>query len=74
MRMDHQFMNPGIYLSLDAGKRWKKINNNLTNYDKIIDAKPDPFNKDVIWAAGWGSGWFVGYIDGADGKGWFQQH
>lgn len=74
MRMDRQFMNPGVYLSLDAGSNWKKINTNLSNNDKIIDAKPDPYNKDVIWAAGWGSGWFVGYINGADGKGWYQYH
>lgn len=72
MNMNRQFMNPGVYLSLDGGGSWKKINHQLTNYDKIIDIKPDPYNKNVIWAAGWGSGWFVGYINGANGEGWFQ--
>lgn len=67
MRMDHQFMNPGIYLSLDAGDSWKKINQNLGNNDKIIDAKPDPYDKSVIWAATWGSGWFIGRITDTHG-------
>ncbi len=62
MRMDRQFMNPGVYLSLDKGKSWNKVNRNLGNHDKIIDAKPDPHNKNLIWAAAWGSGWFVGQI------------
>lgn len=70
MRMDRQFMNPGLFLSLDAGNSWKKINRDLANNDKIIDAKPDPYNSNVLWAAGWGSGWYVGYINGAGGKGW----
>ncbi len=69
MRMDRQFMNPGLYLSLDAGDTWKKINRNLANNDKIIDAKPDPYNPNVLWAAGWGSGWYVGYINGANEQG-----
>lgn len=41
-------MNPGVYLSLDDAKTWKKINTHLANYDKIINAKPDHYNKDVI--------------------------
>ncbi|MFC3122756.1 VPS10 domain-containing protein [Agaribacter flavus] len=72
MRMDRQFMNPGLYLSLDDGSTWKKINTHLANSDKIIDAKPDPENPDLLWAAGWGSGWYVGYINGANGKPWYQ--
>jgi photosystem II stability/assembly factor-like uncharacterized protein len=70
LRADRQFMNPGIYLSLDGGNSWKKINRNLSNNDKIVDAKPDPYNKNVIWAAGWGSGWYVGYINGTTKEGW----
>lgn len=71
MRMDRQFMNPGLYLSQDNGKRWKKINTNLANSDKIIDAKPDPHNRHLLWASGWGSGWYVGFIDGANNEPWF---
>ncbi len=73
MTMDRQFMNPGLYLSLDNGISWKKINRNLANNDKIIDAKPDPHNPDLLWAAGWGSGWYVGYIGGSEGKQWFSE-
>ncbi|WP_158971596.1 sialidase family protein [Paraglaciecola sp. L3A3] len=65
MRMDRQFMNPGIYLSQDGGNSWNKINKQLGNYDKIIDAKPDPYNPNVIWAAGWGSGWHIAYLNGS---------
>lgn len=64
MRIDRQFMNPGIYLSLDRGNSWKKVNRNLGNNDKIIDAKPDPYHENLVWAASWGSGWFIGYIEG----------
>ena len=66
MRMDRQFMNPGIYLSLDKGDSWRKINRNLANNDKIIDAKPDPYDENVVWAAGWGSGWYIGRINPGD--------
>ncbi|WP_081579240.1 WD40/YVTN/BNR-like repeat-containing protein [Gayadomonas joobiniege] len=72
MNTEVKFTNPGLYLSLDAGRSWKKINNNLSNYDKIIDAKPDPYNANVLWAAGWGSGWYVGYINGANGQAWHE--
>ena len=62
-------MNPGVYLSRDGGSSWEKISNGLGNHDKIIDAKPDPHHEDLVWAAGWGSGWYVGKIKaGNDNK------
>ena len=64
--MAERFMNPGIYLSLDGGDTWKKINRNLGQPDKMVDVKPDPYKEDILWAAAWGSGWYVGYVDGAD--------
>ncbi|AWB68914.1 hypothetical protein C2869_04185 [Saccharobesus litoralis] len=70
MRLDRQFLNPGLYLSQDGGQSWNKINNNLSNYDKIIDAKPDPYNPNVLWAAGWGSGWNVAYINKTKDSTW----
>lgn len=73
MRLDRQFMNPGIYLSQDGGESWKKINKDLANFDKMIDAKPDPYNANVLWAAGWGSGWYVGYIGGTEAGSWIEQ-
>lgn len=65
--MADQFMNPGVYLSEDAGNTWSKINHNLANYDKIVDVKPDPFNENVLWASGWGSGWYITYLNGQQG-------
>ena len=62
MRTDPQFLNPGVYLSLDGGDSWKKVNHGLGNHDKIIDAKPDPCQADILWAASWGSGWHIGKI------------
>lgn len=57
-----EFMNPGVYLSQDGGKNWKKINKGLGQPDKIVDVKPDPFNKNILWCASWGCGWFKAII------------
>jgi len=62
--MADNFKNPGIYLSTDAGKNWNKINKGLGQPDKMVDVKPDPYNENVLWAAGWGSGWFITYLNG----------
>ena len=56
------FRNPGLYLSRDGGKKWRKINRGLGSHEKITDAKPDPNDVRLLWAAGWGSGWNVGVI------------
>ncbi|WP_169829157.1 hypothetical protein [Tsuneonella mangrovi] len=70
LTLKRRFMNPGLFLSLDRGKSWRKINLGLANHDQIVDAQPDPFNRNVLWAAGWGSGWYVGYIGDQEAKGW----
>ncbi|MEM9339076.1 MAG: hypothetical protein AAGA66_10135 [Bacteroidota bacterium] len=57
------FKNPGIYLSIDGGETWAKINKGLGQPDKMTDIKTDPYDKNKIWSAGWGSGWFVAYLD-----------
>ncbi|WP_010134945.1 WD40/YVTN/BNR-like repeat-containing protein [Ochrovirga pacifica] len=64
-----QFKNPGIYLSQDGAKSWKKINKGLGQPNKMVDVKPDPYNKNVLWSAAWGSGWYVTYLNGYQ-KGW----
>jgi photosystem II stability/assembly factor-like uncharacterized protein len=68
---DDKFKNPGIYLSTDAGNTWTKINQGLGQPDKMVDVKPDPYNENVLWAAGWGSGWFVAYLNGE--KSWLKK-
>ncbi|WP_366183100.1 hypothetical protein [Flavobacterium ovatum] len=50
-------LNPGAYLSKDAGKTWTKINKNLGQPDSVIDLKPDPEDAAVLWCALKGSGW-----------------
>lgn len=58
-----QFKNPGIYVSQDGALSWKKINKGLGQPNKMVDVKPDPYNKNVLWSAGWGSGWFITYLN-----------
>ena len=69
--MFDQFKNPGIYLTKDGGKSWAKINKGIGQPDKMVDVKPDPYNENVLWAAGWGSGWFVAYLNGE--KSWLKK-
>ncbi|MCL7764533.1 T9SS type A sorting domain-containing protein [Polaribacter sp. Z014] len=57
------FKNPGAYISVDAGTTWTKINKGLAHSDRITDIKPDPYNENIIWSAGWGSGWYKAVID-----------
>lgn len=61
--MIDNFKNPGAYLSLDAGVTWKKINKGLAHADRIVDLKPDPYDQNIIWSAGWGSGWYKAIIN-----------
>ncbi|WP_139958987.1 VPS10 domain-containing protein [Flavicella sediminum] len=53
-----EFLNPGAYLSIDAGATWTKINKGLAHSDRIVDIKPDPIDENVLWCAGWGSAWY----------------
>lgn len=66
-----KFKNPGIYLSKDGAKSWTKINKGLGQPNKMVDVKPDPYNKNVLWSAGWGSGWFITYLNNTN-EGWLQ--
>lgn len=67
-----EFKNPGIYLSQDGAKSWKKINKGLGQPNKMVDVKPDPYNKNVLWSSGWGSGWFITYLNETK-KGWLKE-
>lgn len=66
-----QFKNPGIYVSQNGAKSWTKINKGLGQPNKMVDVKPDPYNKNVLWSAAWGSGWFVTYLNDYK-EGWLQ--
>lgn len=57
------FRNPGIYLSVDGGNTWHKINKGLAHSDRIVDVKPDPEDETLLWCVGWGSGWYKAKID-----------
>lgn len=52
------FKNPGLYLSKDDGDTWTKINRGIGQPDKMVDIELDPYNENILWVAGWGSGWF----------------
>ncbi|WP_109830743.1 WD40/YVTN/BNR-like repeat-containing protein [Reichenbachiella versicolor] len=65
-------LNPGVYLSLDGGETWYKINRNLGQQDRITDIKPDPYREDIFWCAQKGSGWAIGYLKGTT-QGWSQK-
>ncbi|UZO82305.1 T9SS type A sorting domain-containing protein [Aquimarina sp. ERC-38] len=56
------FLNPGIYLSMDAGTTWTKINKGLAHAERTVDVKPDPVDESILWSAGWGSGWYKAII------------
>lgn len=66
-----KFKNPGIYLSKNGAKSWIKINKGLGQPNKMVDVKPDPYNKNVLWSAAWGSGWFITYLNGST-EGWLK--
>ena len=72
VKLANEFMNPGIYLSKNAGKTWTKINKGLGQPDKIVDVKPDPYNENVLWCASWGCGWFVAYLNNSR-EGWLKE-
>lgn len=55
-------LNPGIYISRDAGKSWKKSNYGLGQPDKIEGFGFDPFDKNVFWSASHGSGFAKGVM------------
>ncbi|WP_366185583.1 T9SS type A sorting domain-containing protein [Flavobacterium ovatum] len=63
--MVDNFKNTGVFLSIDAGVNWIKINKGLAHSDRVVDVKPDPDNQNILWSAGWGSGWYKGTIDAA---------
>jgi photosystem II stability/assembly factor-like uncharacterized protein len=60
--MVDSFLNPGVYVSFDAGENWTKSNQGLAHAERTVDVKPDPVDEKVLWCAGWGSGWYKAII------------
>lgn len=58
------FKNPGMYLSRNDGNSWTKMNKGLINHDKMVDIELDPYDENIVYAAGWGSGWYKARIGG----------
>jgi hypothetical protein len=52
-------INPGIYLSVDLGGHWTKINTGLGEPDRVYDATFDPTRPRVIWCSPWGAAGYV---------------
>ncbi|TXE06304.1 hypothetical protein FUA26_15140 [Seonamhaeicola algicola] len=65
-------LNPGVYISMNGGNTWNKVNIGLGQHDRVVDVKPDPYRQDVFWASQKGSGWAIGYLKGTT-KGWYKQ-
>lgn len=53
-------LNPGIYLSVDGGENWMKINRGFGQPDRPFDIQFDLINPDVLWSSCFGSGWYKG--------------
>ena len=68
----NSMLNPGLYVSFDAGKTWNKINRGLGQQDRVVDFKPDPYRADVFWCSQKGSGWAIGYLKGTE-NGWSEK-
>ena len=51
-------INPGAYVSVDAGTNWFKINNVHGQPDGVRKIEPDPHDKNVLWMSLHGTGFF----------------
>ncbi|MEO0796763.1 MAG: PA14 domain-containing protein [Verrucomicrobiota bacterium] len=50
--------NPGLYVSVDGGVSWSKINRKIGQKGRITNVQTDPYNADVIWCSVLGTGFF----------------
>ena len=51
-------LNPGAYVTLDAGATWDKINSNHGQPARINVLVTDPYDADVLWCGLYGTGFF----------------
>ncbi len=54
--------NPGVYFSRNRGKSWEKCNRYLTTPHQIEDVRFDLFEKDKLWIATLGCGYYRGVM------------
>ncbi|VGO22289.1 beta propeller repeat protein [Pontiella sulfatireligans] len=50
--------NPGLYVTIDGGANWFKINSSHGQPDGIRKVEPDPYDKNVLWMSNHGTGFF----------------
>lgn len=55
-------LNPGVYMSSDNGSTWTKYNVDLGQPERINALRCDRFNKNTVWCALYGSGWYKGVL------------
>ena len=51
-------VNPGLYVSVDSGANWHKINHRPGQPDGIRKVEPDPHDKNILWMSNHGTGFF----------------
>lgn len=50
--------NPGVYVSVDSGANWNKINQSHGQPDGIRKIQPDPYDPNILWMGLHGTGFF----------------
>jgi len=50
--------NPGLYVTVDGGSTWHKINGKIGQPSRIQDLQADPYNANLLWCAVLGTGFF----------------
>lgn len=53
-----EFVNPGIYVTLDGGDAWHKINTNLGQPARALELAADPYDVNVLWCSLQGTGFW----------------
>ena len=51
-------MNPGVYVTLDGGAYWVKINTGLGQPNRVTALVADPVDENVLWCALFGTGFW----------------
>ncbi|MDF7822390.1 hypothetical protein P4B35_00075 [Pontiellaceae bacterium B12227] len=60
-------INPGVYVTVDGGANWHKINQRHGQPDGIRKIEPDPYDPNVLWMSLHGTGFFRADISALHG-------